>query len=78
MCFILKIIQRRGDFGNPRETFDRNWNDYKLGFGDPNREFWLGNDRIHQLTMHGNTKLRIELKAHDGATRWAEYDTFRC
>ena len=74
---ILKVIQRRGDFGEPRENFDRDWADYKRGFGDQNKEFWLGNEQIHQLTKDGDMKLRIELEAWDGRTAWAEYDTFR-
>ena len=71
------VIQRRGDFGEPREDFNRGWADYKHGFGDHNKEFWLGNDRIHELTKAGDMKLRVELEAHDGRTAWAEYDTFR-
>ena len=71
------VIQRRGDFGEPREDFNRGWADYKHGFGDHNKEFWLGNDRIHELTKAGDMKLRVELEAWDGRTAWAEYDTFR-
>ena len=74
---IQKVIQRRGDFGEPRTDFEVNWADYKLGFGDHDGEFWLGNELIHQLTKSGNMKLRVELEAHDGRTAWAEYDTFR-
>ena len=73
----IQVIQRRGDYGEPREDFIRNWTDYKQGFGDLNKEFWLGNDQIHQLTKSGDMKLRLELEAWDGRTAWAEYDTFR-
>ena len=72
-----KVIQRRGDFGEPREDFNRNWADYKLGFGDHDKEFWLGNDKIHELTKDGDMKLRVELEAWDGRTAWAEYDMFK-
>ena len=74
---IFKVIQRRGDFGEPRDDFNRNWTDYKLGFGDHNKEFWLGNEQIHKLTKSGDMKLKVELEAWDGRTAWAEYDTFR-
>ena len=73
----LKVIQRRGDYGEPRENFKRNWTEYKHGFGDLDKEFWFGNDYIHMLTRSGDMKLRVELEAHDGRTAWAEYDTFR-
>ena len=73
----VQVIQRRGDFGEPRENFDRNWVDYKRGFGDLEKEFWIGNDKIHELTKSGNMKLRVELEAHDGRTAWAEYENFR-
>ena len=75
--FIVKVIQRRGDYGGPRENFDRTWTDYKRGFGSPIGEFWLGNENIHQLTKSGDMMLRVELKGHDGRTAWAEYDNFR-
>ena len=70
-------MQRRGDYGEPREDFYRDWADYKAGFGDHNKEFWIGNEQIHQLTNSGDMKLRVELEAWDGRTAWAEYDTFR-
>ena len=77
MLCVEVMIQRRGDFGEPRVDFERDWISYKDGFGDRDREFWLGNEPIHQLTKSGNMKLRVELEAHDENTAWAEYDTFR-
>ena len=75
--FTIKVIQRRDDYGEPRENFNRDWADYKRGFGNLSQEFWLGNDRIHQLTKSGDMKLRVELEAHGGGTAWAEYSAFR-
>ena len=72
------VFQRRGvDNGELSENFYRNWADYKNGFGDKKKEFWLGLDQIHQLTKAGDKKLRVELEANDGTIKWAEYDTFR-
>ena len=42
------VIQRRYDCST---DFYRNWNDYKYGFGELHREFWLGNDIIYLLTL---------------------------
>ncbi len=44
------VIQRRL---NGTVDFYRGWDDYKNGFGDLNTEFWLGNEKIHQLTNQG-------------------------
>ena len=71
------IIQKRGVNEGINENFIRTWNEYKHGFGDHDKEFWLGNDQIHQLTKSGEMKLRVELEAWDGRTAWAEYDLFK-
>ena len=72
-----QVIQRRGNFGEPRENFTRSWEEYKQGFGDLEQEFWWGNDKISRLTREQSMMMRIELEAHDGRVAIAEYDTFR-
>nr|CAD7399662.1 unnamed protein product [Timema cristinae] len=48
------VIQRRDDFGEPRENFNRDWADYKNGFGDPAKELWMGNEEhIHADQQRG-------------------------
>ena len=68
------VIQKRFDGST---DFFRDWNNYKNGFGDPNKEFWLGLDNIHRLTRVGASwTLRIELEDFDNNTAYAEYEDF--
>ncbi|CAL4066006.1 unnamed protein product, partial [Meganyctiphanes norvegica] len=71
------VLQRRDDYGEPRENFNRDWEAYKHGFGNPNEEFWLGNENIYMLTNTDEYVLRIELEDFDGNKRYAEYSTFK-
>ena len=65
-------MQKRQDGS---EDFDRNWADYKTGFGNLTREFWLGNDNLHLLTKGHDQKLKIELK-DNLETAYADYSSF--
>ncbi|CAF1107350.1 unnamed protein product [Adineta steineri] len=67
------VIQQRI---NGTIDFYRGWDDYKNGFGDLRSEFWLGNEKIHQLTNQGQYLLHIDLKPWDGSLRTAEYGKF--
>ncbi|KAK9728033.1 Fibrinogen beta and gamma chains, C-terminal globular domain [Popillia japonica] len=71
------VIQRRDDFNDPRENFNRDWNDYKNGFGDPSKEFWLGNENIYMLTNNEEYILRVELEDFEGNKRYAQYSHFK-
>ncbi|KAJ6633438.1 Techylectin-5B, partial [Pseudolycoriella hygida] len=71
------VIQRRDDFGEPRENFNRDWADYKNGFGDPAKEFWLGNENIYMLTNNEDYSLRVELEDFEGNKRYAQYSHFK-
>lgn len=57
-------------------NFNRTWNDYKNGFGNLSREFWLGNDKIHLLTKSKDMQLRIELEDFNGLREYAKYEQF--
>lgn len=63
------MIQRRDDFGHPRENFIRDWNDYKNGFGDMKREFWLGNENVFMLTNQEDYALRVDLEDFENHKR---------
>lgn len=66
---LLQVIQRRDDYGEERENFNRDWDDYKSGFGDPEMEFWLGNENIYMLTNAEDYSLRVELEDFEGNVR---------
>ncbi|XP_062499537.1 ficolin-2-like [Corticium candelabrum] len=67
------VFQRRQDGS---VDFYRGWSDYKNGFGDLNREFWLGLDKIHRLTKQAQT-LRIDLMDFSDSRVHAQYAGFQ-
>ncbi|KAL9983041.1 hypothetical protein ACROYT_G005165 [Oculina patagonica] len=68
------VLQKRLDGS---VDFYRDWADYKIGFGNPNAEYWLGLDKIYRLTNScGTNKLRVDLSDWQGDTRYAEYASF--
>ncbi|GAB1601032.1 microfibril-associated glycoprotein 4-like [Argonauta hians] len=54
------LFQKRTDKNCEREDFFRGWQDYQVGFGDKDCDYWLGNDVIHAITSQGKYDLVIE------------------
>jgi len=73
------VIQSRGQFGNPKEYFAKTWAEYVSGFGEPEKEFWLGLERIYEITNDPSRpmKLKIVMEDFSGNTKEANYETFR-
>ncbi|XP_065368139.1 ficolin-1-like [Calliphora vicina] len=68
------VIQRRQDGS---VDFYRNWNDYKVGFGNKDGEFFIGLETLHRLTDSGVTyELLIEMKTFSGSKYNANYSHF--
>ncbi|XP_062567234.1 ryncolin-1-like [Saccostrea cucullata] len=67
------VIQRRIDGST---DFNREWKDYKEGFGEPSKEYWLGNDAIHDLTDRREQELWIDLGKFSGSFVYARYSNF--
>ncbi|KAI9576121.1 angiopoietin-related protein 6-like [Glossina fuscipes] len=68
------IIQKRQDGS---VNFQRNWVDYKSGFGSANGEYWIGLDKLHALTTtQGRQELLVILEDYHGNTKYARYDAF--
>ncbi|XP_022095922.1 ficolin-3-like [Acanthaster planci] len=53
------VFQRRFDGS---VNFNRNWTEYRDGFGDLTGEFWLGNEKLRQLTSQKEWLLQTDLK----------------
>uniref|UniRef100_A0A4Y0BJ08 Fibrinogen C-terminal domain-containing protein n=1 Tax=Anopheles funestus TaxID=62324 RepID=A0A4Y0BJ08_ANOFN len=67
------VIQHRF---NGSTDFYRNWQEYKNGFGNLDGEFWLGLDRIHQLTVSSPHELVVLLEYSEGFKTYVKYDQF--
>ncbi|XP_066447696.1 angiopoietin-related protein 7-like [Eleutherodactylus coqui] len=67
------VIQRRRDGSI---SFNRTWKEYKVGFGDLNSEFWIGNENIHKITSRGGYSLRIDMEDWDGEHKYVLYREF--
>ncbi|XP_065079781.1 microfibril-associated glycoprotein 4-like [Ochlerotatus camptorhynchus] len=67
------VIQNRF---NGSVDFFRNWTDYRNGFGSLDGEFWLGLEKIRQLTSTRMHELLIHLEDHAGVSKHAKYEKF--
>ena len=70
---VAGSVQRRQDGS---VDFFRGWSDYKNGFGDLNREFWLGLDKIHRMTNQAQI-LCVDLMDFSGRRVHADYRRFQ-
>nr|XP_044248865.1 angiopoietin-related protein 2-like [Drosophila takahashii] len=68
------VILRRQAPGT--EDFNRNWKDYKNGFGDLRGEFFIGVEKLHQLTKDKTHELSVKLEDPNGITAFADYNEF--
>ncbi|GBN69737.1 Techylectin-5A [Araneus ventricosus] len=70
------VIQRRGQYGNGENYFVKKWKEYKEGFGNMKKEFWLGNDQIHSLTNQGHYSVRMDMTDESGKKAFTLYENF--
>ncbi|KAJ8978395.1 hypothetical protein NQ317_006302, partial [Molorchus minor] len=72
---LWTVIQRRDNY-TFQHNFNTSWEDYKHGFGNLHRDFWIGNNFLHKISNQQNLILRIELEDFENNSVWAEYDNF--
>ncbi|XP_050087789.1 angiopoietin-2-like [Anopheles aquasalis] len=56
--------------------FYRGWNEFRDGFGDLNKEFWLGLEKVHQITSGRKHEFVVELKDFNGTYKYALFNAF--
>uniref|UniRef100_A0A3Q2W213 Microfibril associated protein 4 n=1 Tax=Haplochromis burtoni TaxID=8153 RepID=A0A3Q2W213_HAPBU len=66
-----QVFQRRTDGS---VNFYRPWSQYKMGFGNPAREYWLG-DLFH-LTLRKRYELLVDMEDFSGNVAFARYSSF--
>ncbi|XP_037953126.1 ficolin-1-A-like isoform X2 [Teleopsis dalmanni] len=67
------VIQRRQDGS---VDFNRNWTDYKSGFGNINSEFFFGLNKLHKLTNKNAHELMIVMRLFDSTVLHTKFDYF--
>ena len=73
------ILRRKG-YGNPVNYFIRTPEQYKQGFGEENREFFIGLDNLVKMTSSGSWMLEVTLVDNEDGKEieyTATYDTFK-
>ena len=71
-CFPV-LVQQNVDGSN---FFNRSWAEFKVGFNNTFGNYWIGNDRLSQLTLSGPYKLRFDLQLCNSSWYWTEYSSF--
>ncbi|KAH8329153.1 hypothetical protein KR074_004882, partial [Drosophila pseudoananassae] len=68
------VIQRRMDGS---VDFNRNWTEYRDGFGDLKGEFFIGLEKLYQITQSKQYELLISLGKVNGSRDFVKYDNFK-
>lgn len=68
------VFQRRE---SGEEDFNRGWIDYKNGFGNVQKEFWLGNSNLNIITQQGRYELMVIIEDFRNNRAFARYHSFK-
>ena len=72
------VLMLRNDVnGSNSYFFNRPWSEFEHPFGDPDSLYWVGLERLNQLTTGHDCKIRFDLKDADtGLEYFAIYSNF--
>jgi len=68
------VIQRNTK--NSQLSFNKNWREYKEGFGDLNKDFWAGLELMHTLTQRGQWEMRVDYQFNNKTWSYFHYNNF--
>ena len=57
-------------------NFNKSWAQYKSGFGDQDGEFWIGLDKLHQITQRNQYRLKVVFRDFAGQDYQSYYSSF--
>ena len=70
------LIQRNDIAGANANFFNKSWTDYQQWFGNPSTQYWIGLERLHELSQ-SNCVLRFDIQAATTGVRYfAQYTSF--
>ncbi|KXJ78532.1 hypothetical protein RP20_CCG004320 [Aedes albopictus] len=67
------VVQSRNDAST---NFNRTWNEYKFGFGNLRNNFWLGLEKLHQLTTSSAYDLMVVMENYLDFVAFQRYENF--
>ena len=69
------MILRNDVVGSNSYFFNRPWAEYRLEFGSPTSRYWIGLDRLHEVSQR-NCTIRFDLQLINGSSYFAQYSNF--
>ena len=69
------FIMKNDVAGSNAYFFKRSWTNYQQPFGNLTSQYWIGLERMHQLSL-GNCSVRFDLQFTSGTWLYAEYSKF--
>jgi len=70
---VVMLVRKQCE--NPTDYFDKTFAEYQEGFS-ANGEFWIGLNKLHQLTSEHSYSLEIIMTDYDGSKYQAVYEQF--